>query len=125
MVADNYYSVRDKAYNNWDESSLRSWLESHGLTKTAGPAREDLLKVVKENYYGDSDKIWDAWSNAEIKAYLLKNKLVERSDVQNLRRDQLEKIINEKYYSIKDNIIGGWSESQMRQVRIFLNPLNL
>ncbi|PLW55088.1 hypothetical protein PCANC_02571 [Puccinia coronata f. sp. avenae] len=115
LVADNYYSVRDKAFNNWNESSLRAWLESHGLSKTPGQAREDLLKVVQQNFYGDSDKIWDSWSNAEIKTYLLKNKLAEKSDVQNLRRDSLEKILNEKYYTIKENILGGWSESQMRQ----------
>jgi hypothetical protein len=118
LVADNYYSVRDKAFNNWNESSLRAWLESHGLSKTPGQAREDLLKVVQQNFYGDNDKIWDSWSNAEIKTYLLKNKLAEKSDVQNLRRDSLEKILNEKYYTIKENILGGWSESQMRQVCI-------
>jgi hypothetical protein len=116
LVADNYYSVRDKAYNSWNESALRSWLEGHGLSKTPGKARDDLLKVVQENFYGETDKIWDAWSDAEIKDYLLKNKLAEKNDLQNLRRDELEKILNEKYYSVKENITGGWSESQMRQV---------
>ncbi|POV97428.1 hypothetical protein PSHT_14583 [Puccinia striiformis] len=115
LVADNYYSARDKVYNSWNESALRSWLESHGLTKNPGQARDDLLDVVKENFYAETDKIWDAWSDAEIKAYLLKNKLVEKSDLQNLRRDELERVLNEKYYSVKENIVGGWSESQMRQ----------
>lgn len=116
LIADNYYNVRDKVYENWNDSLLRSWLESHGITKTSAQAkRDELLKVVKENYYGAHDKIWDTWSNAEMKAYLVKEKLAEESGLANLRRNELENMLEEKYSTAKENVVAGWDESHMRQ----------
>ncbi|KAI8447791.1 hypothetical protein BY996DRAFT_769152 [Phakopsora pachyrhizi] len=125
LIADNYYGLRDKAYDTWDENSLRSWLEKHGVIKTPAQAkRDDLIKVIKDNYYGAQEKVWDTWSDAEMRAYLVKNNLGKSQELASLKRHQLEEKLENGYKSTKDAINQGWDDSEMRQLTLgHLRPI--
>ena len=41
MMSDYYYSLRDTAYDAWDDNYLRSWAEKAGLIKPPAEAKRD------------------------------------------------------------------------------------
>jgi hypothetical protein len=71
------------------------------------------LKLLKDHYYSANDKIWDTWSDAEARAYLVKNKVVDKKQAAQAKRDQLEKWLEENYARLQ------WSIEEQRQVRTF------
>lgn len=41
LLEDNYYSLRDNAYQTWDDNTIRNWLEKKGYVKTPVQAKRD------------------------------------------------------------------------------------
>lgn len=58
LAEDNYYSLRDNAYQTWDDNTIRNWLEKKGYVKTPVEAkRDDLLATIKNYWYTANDRV--------------------------------------------------------------------
>ena len=115
LVEDNYYSLRDTAYQAWDDNMIRNWLEKKGLIKTPMEAnRDDLLTTMKSYYYTANDRLWDTWSDAQARTYLVKNQVVSQADAAGLKRDKLEKLLEENWHKLPDNVNAAWKDSEMQ-----------
>jgi hypothetical protein len=115
LVSDNYYSLRDSAYQAWDDNTIRNWLEKKGLIKTPTEAkRDDLISTMKTYYYSANDRLWDTWSDAKARAYLVKNNVVAEADAAGLKRDRLEKLLEDNWNRLPDNIEQAWKQTDMR-----------
>jgi Putative nuclear envelope organisation protein len=64
---------KDYVYSTWDDSKLRSYLESKGVQVQveAQESRAHLLNLMRDSYAAITTPIWQAWSNSYLVCSLI------------------------------------------------------
>lgn len=110
-IEDNYFSLRDRAFQAWDDSYLRYYLQKIGIVDTPATApRSDLLKTVREAYYHVDDSAWSKMSDRQLRNFLVKEKVLPKEKVGELKRDRLEALVRDNWYKSTDNLVEGWQQ---------------
>merc|ERR1711939_770729 len=78
---EHYGSVKDWIFDSWSESSLKSFLDHHGIPAPQPRTRDSLLATVRHNYeaiakktgeyyHYPGDWLYSSWSESDLKEYL-------------------------------------------------------
>jgi len=143
-AGETYGDVKGWIFNTWDDSSLKSFAEYHGIVPKPPSKREQLLSAVQENYESAAAKATESaaypgdWIYAQYTDSALKKWLDERGYPvpQPSTRDKLISSVRRnsylaslKYNSIQsslsssaeaaqqtltDKLIDGWSDTQLK-----------
>jgi hypothetical protein len=81
QATDNYGSVKDWIFDSWTESSLKSFLDHHGIPAPQPRTRDSYLTAVRQNYESAAKKageyasypgdwLYASWSESDLKEYL-------------------------------------------------------
>ncbi|KAK5044861.1 hypothetical protein LTR84_010399 [Exophiala bonariae] len=81
QATDNYGSVKDWIFDSWTESSLKSFLDHHGIPAPQPRTRDSYLAAVRQNYESAAKKageyasypgdwLYASWSESDLKEYL-------------------------------------------------------
>ncbi|KAJ9629078.1 hypothetical protein H2204_009018 [Knufia peltigerae] len=78
---DHYGSVKDWIFDSWSESSLKSFLDHHGIPAPQPRTRDSLLATARHNYeavakkagqyyHYPGDWLYASWSESDLKEFL-------------------------------------------------------
>jgi len=104
---------KDYVYSSWDDSRLRSYLESHGLLKTKAERRRDeMLAMMEEHYNKVANPVWEAWGDSYMHDWLVSHHIIKSDFEKN--RDKLRAELERYYYAPMDRVWSTWTDSEMR-----------
>ncbi|KAI9871627.1 MAG: hypothetical protein M1823_008392, partial [Watsoniomyces obsoletus] len=80
-TSDNFGSVKDWIFDSWTESSLKSFLDHHGVPTPELRTRDTLLTSARQNYDAIAKKtneysaypgdwLYSTWSESDLKEFL-------------------------------------------------------
>jgi hypothetical protein len=117
-----FESLRDTAFDSWDESKLRQFLLEHGVVAPKGP-REYLVILAKQKYnaYTSAASSFSSLASASVSSAVYGGKQYQASkSVDSMASHatgavaQATKEVATKFDETKDYVYSTWDENQMR-----------
>ncbi|KAI5283836.1 hypothetical protein KEM54_001801 [Ascosphaera aggregata] len=96
-AVDSLGDAKQWVFDTWDETTIKQFLDSHGITESSPSDRNSLLQTAKDNYDAVAEKVGETvrypgdwlyaqWSESQLKEYLDKHGY---KVPQHTKRDQL------------------------------------
>ncbi|KAG6915188.1 hypothetical protein DXG01_012784 [Tephrocybe rancida] len=108
--------TKDYVYSTWDDSQLRSYLESKGVKvqDQAKQSRSDLLGLMHGAYAKVTDPVYNAWSDSYLHNWLVSHNVISAAPPNPYSREYLLSKMGDYYYDAHDTIYSTWSDSQLQ-----------